>query len=44
MEDDLTNLIQYKSEMEQLCDQLKNKMERKKAKEKYLKETLEFRE
>ena len=30
--------------MEQFCDQMKGKLERKKAKEKYLKETLDFRE
>jgi hypothetical protein len=37
-------MIEYKREMEDLVDQLKKKIERKKTKERFLKETLGYRE
>jgi len=37
-------LLEFKNEMESLMEQLKTKLERKKAKEKYLKETMQFRD
>jgi len=44
MEEDLKNLIEYKSEMEELMNSLKLKLEEKKAKEQYFKETLGYKE
>lgn len=40
----MNNLIEFKTEMTKLCDQLKNKLQRKKTKEVYLKESLEYKE
>ncbi|CDW81973.1 UNKNOWN [Stylonychia lemnae] len=41
---DLKNLLDYKNEMDHLCDQLKTKSDKNKIKQKYLKETLQQRE
>eukprot|EP00347_Sterkiella_histriomuscorum_P024189 403332000 len=44
MQQDLESLISYKQEMDKLVDQMNTKLERKRAKGKYMKETIEFRE
>lgn len=41
---DLQSLLEYKSEIDNLVEQLKIKLDRKKAKETYFKETLAYRE
>ena len=43
MNEDLKSLLEYKKELEKVNGELEKKVERKRAKEKFLNETLEYK-
>ena len=44
MEEDLKSMLNYRQEMDGLAAKMKNKLENKKGKEKYLKEMVDYKE